>query len=202
MYAKYPGTCPQLIANATYRTEAQAAADDYRERNRDGSSGMSISTTCNADGELEVGYSATGSTNYAFGQLASGEDSKSTSRTASGLVDVASRLSIGLRPMALCSAALPPSGTTSDVVTRIDYPGGGHAPPPQCPVPSTPGNWWTVDCPGERTGSTSTMQQQILNGCPDAVEIVPGTEGETLPRSSPSCSTRPAPRLRPGRNSA
>ena len=181
VYAKYPGTCAQLIANAAYEAEAQAAADDYRERNRPDSTGGDVVPSCNDDGELEVGYDASGSTDYTVGRLATDDDSLTTSRDAAATVDVASKLNIGLRPMALCSAALPPNDVITDSVFRVDYPGDGTRSPATCPKPSTPGNWWTVDCPGERTGSTGTLQQQILEGCPDPVEIIPGQDTADTP---------------------
>ncbi len=64
---------------------------------------------------------------------------------------------------------------------QIFYPGNGTKSPPQCPKPSTPGNWWTLDCPEERTGSTATLQTEIQNGCKSRVTVIPGQADANTP---------------------
>lgn len=46
-----------------------------------------------------------------------------------------------------------------------------------CPDLKTPGNWWTIDCPGEGNSGESAsggLAAAIRDGCDNPVEIVPG----------------------------
>ena len=125
VYAKYPGTCADLVANATYRAQAQAAADGYRTENRSGSAGTPIAPACNSQGELEVGYAATGTTATTFASLV-GIDSISDPRSAKALVDVPTSIGYGIRPYALCSADLP-LGPAPSTVVEVKPPGQAHS---------------------------------------------------------------------------
>ena len=196
IYAQYPGTCATLAANATYRTAAEAAADSYSARNEldfaTFDDGSITDVSCNADGELEVTYDVSGTTETIFGGLTGSGPTIETSRSAAATVDVPTAGGTGLRPLALCSSQLPSNWQTAGVI-RIDYPGSGHVPPSSCPVPSTPGNWWTVDCPEERTGSASQMATQILNGCGGTVTVIPGQAAATTPAALSTLLTTACP---------
>lgn len=175
VYTKYPGTCSTLALNTAYRTEAQTAADKYRLENRPGSTGTTIAVTCNAQGELEVTYATTGSTEKVFGQLAGGGGSTiTTSRTASAVVDVPPAVSENVRPYMLCSADVP-VGTPGGVV-EIKPPGQAHG-GSDCAGAEAGGNWWFVDCQtegGNSNGSMSAeeMGEAIRNGCTNTISIV------------------------------
>ena len=173
VYAKYPGTCADLVANATYRAQAQAAADSYRTENRSGSAGTPIAPACNSQGELEVGYAATGSTATTFANLV-GIDSISTGRSAKALVDVPTSISYGIRPYALCSADLP-TGPAPSTVVEVKPPGQAHG-GSSCASGQSPGNWWFNVCDiqggGTSQGSPSDMANAIVNGCTNTIRIV------------------------------
>ena len=61
-----------------------------------------------------------------------------------------------VRPLALCSATIGCTGSRGDFVPASTSPGDGRSPPPGA-TPSCPGNWWTLDCPGESTGADSEV---------------------------------------------
>ncbi len=178
VYAEEGGDCATLAADGTLLSEARAAADDYRERTRPDSTQEEFEVGCNDEGELTVSYVSTGETATGFARLVPGiGDSITTGRLAEATVDVANSAS-GMRPLAICSSQLPVNWESAGVV-RISFPGPtGWTPPANCPVPSGPtGNWWTVDCPEDRTGGTggsNGLVAQILNGCNEPVSIVPG----------------------------
>ncbi len=173
VYAKYPGTCAQLVAKASYQAEAQAVADKHRGENRTGSAGATITPACNSQGELEVGYSASGSTDTVFAKLL-GIDTISTQRVAAALVDVPTSINYGVRPFALCSADLP-TGSTPSAVMEITPPGQAHG-GSTCAAAQAGGNWWYVTCDigGGLTseGSPHNMATAITQGCTNTMKIV------------------------------
>jgi Flp pilus assembly protein TadG len=173
VYAKYPGTCSDLVANASYRAEAQAAADGYRSENRSGSTGTAIVPACNSQGELEVSYSATASTTTSFAHLV-GIDTITTLRSATALLDVPTSIDYGVRPYALCSADIPHGPTASGVV-EVTPPGQAHG-GSSCASGQSPGNWWfnVCDIPGGGTsqGSPANMASALVNGCTNKIRIV------------------------------
>ncbi len=195
VYADEPGNCATLAADGALLAEAQAAADDYRERNRPDSNQEEFDVGCNDEGELTVTYVSTGETATGFARLVPGiGDSITTGRLAEATVDVA-RSGSGMRPMAICSSQLPADWQNAGVV-RISFPGPtGWTPPTNCPVPSGPtGNWWTLDCPEDRTGGTSTLAEMILNGCEEPVSIVPNQPAGPVPLTThliTSCPSAP-----------
>ena len=173
VYAKYPGTCAQLVTNAAYQAEAQTAADKYRGENRTGSTGVTIIPACNSQGELEVGYSANGSTDTVFARLL-GISSITTERDAEALVDVPTSINYGVRPFALCSADLP-TGSTPSAVMEIAPPGQAHG-GSNCASAEAGGNWWYVTCNvpsgGTSDGSPHAMAEAIVQGCTNTIRIV------------------------------
>jgi hypothetical protein len=173
VYAKYPGTCAQLVTNTAYLTEAQAAADAYRDANRTGSTGLTITPACNSQGELEVGYSASRTTDTVFAKLL-GVESIGTERQAAALVDVPNSINYGVRPFALCSADLP-TGTTPSTVVEITPPGQAHG-GSTCAAAQAGGNWWYVTCDiaggGTSDGSPHGMAEALANGCTNTMRIV------------------------------
>ena len=171
VYAKYPGSCSQLIAKTAYKTEAQAAADSESLANQSARQTSPISVACTSDGSLSVTYSNSGATPSLFGKLAGVGSSITTARSATASETVSPGAATGVRPMAVCSAALPPLNTDTKTFYRIDNPYDGHKKVPACPDAGAAGNWWTVDCPEERTGSTGVLTTEILNGCNDGVSI-------------------------------
>jgi Flp pilus assembly protein TadG len=193
---KYPGTCANVTSNSTALGEAHAAADEYRKKNRESYLDPSIETEflvrCDpALKVLVVEYGVKGDTQSFFGPLVGSSSSITTDRRAEATVDVAPMAKQAVRPLAFCSAQLPPPAPT-EVFVRIDYPKNSVNPPPGCPAKTGPGNWWTLDCPEEATGSTSQMVDQILNGCDEGVSVVPGqedtlTEGELTVRLEAEC---------------
>lgn len=177
---QYPGTCSNVISNSTALAEAQTAAEEYRELNRESylpdSTEIEFNVRCDpALKVLVVEYGVEGDTESLFGPLAGGSSTVTTDRRAEATVDVNPRANQGIRPLAFCSAQLPAPGSGVQFV-RLDYPKNSTTLPAGCPAKTGPGNWWTLDCPEEATGSTSQMVDQILNGCTDGVSVVPGQE--------------------------
>lgn len=195
---QFPGSCATVASNSTALTAAHTAADAIGKANRESylpaSAETEFSVTCDPNLKvLEVRYGLKGDTDSMFGPLAGGSSSITTDRRAQATVDVSPRTNEAVRPLAICSAQLPPPSPT-EVFVRVDYPKNSVNPPPGCPAKTGPGNWWTLDCPEEATGSTSQMVDQILNGCDEGVSVVPGqedtlTEGELTVRLEAACDS-------------
>ena len=167
VYADYPGACPTLVADSAIRGLAQAAADDIRAQNRDGSTGGPISVTCNATGEPEVTYSSTGSTPPALTGVFGQSGDFTNTRAATAVVEVPRK--VNARPYALCAGLLP--ATIPSTVFRMELPGtAGNS---NCPGADTGGNWWSIDCPEGTSNSTSVLANQTTNGCTTPVSVVP-----------------------------
>jgi Flp pilus assembly protein TadG len=182
VYAQYPGDCSALSKNAAYRTKAQQAADSIAEQNRTDQSGSPLEVSCPADGTLQVRYENSGDTPLMFGALAVDGDAVTTTGVAAAKVSVSpSADGIAVRPVTMCSAALPPMDPADGTFVRMDSPGDGHAKIAACPDAGSPGNWWTIDCPEERTGSTSELAEQVKSGCKEGVSIAgSGSDAATL----------------------
>ena len=181
----YPGTCNNVISNSSALTAAHVAADKYRQLNREAGRTPSRETEFKVRCDpalkvLVVEYGLEGDTTSFFAGLTGGKSKITTDRRAEATVDVAPFAGEAVRPLAFCSAQMPPPGAT-DTFVRVDYPKNSVNPPPGCPAKTGPGNWWTLDCPEESTGSTSQMVDQIMNGCKDPVSLVPGQEDTLTP---------------------
>lgn len=186
---QFPGTCNNVASNSTARTNAHLAADDHRQSNREdnytASRELDFDVRCDPDLRvLVVDYEVEGDTTSFFGPLAGGENSITTDRRAQAIVDVAPGANEGMRPLALCSASFDPTymERSGDFV-RVHFPGAGRVPPEACGG-SAPGNWWLIDCPGERTGAAGGpdgLPTQIREGCQDPVSVIPGQTDATTP---------------------
>uniref|UniRef100_UPI00286D9F99 pilus assembly protein TadG-related protein n=1 Tax=Nocardioides sp. TaxID=35761 RepID=UPI00286D9F99 len=185
----YPGTCNSVIANSAAIAVAHAKADEYRRANRESYLPASAETEFRVRCDpalkvLVVEYGVEGTTSSAFGPLAGRGRTIKTSRRAEATVDVAPIATQNVRPLALCSAALAPPyvDRTGDFI-RVYFPGNGTRSPAQCPKPQSPGNWWTLDCPEERSGATTVLEGQIKNGCQSPVKVIPGQANVSTPGS-------------------
>lgn len=135
---------------------------------------QAYSATCTADG-LQVTATVTGTSPNLFGGILGRSGDYDLQRSAATIVEAAQQ-GRGLRPLGVCSAEMPATLAVGDA-WRIFAPGGGHVTPPGCPVPSNPGSWWTLDCPGEGVddgNGTAALEDQIRNGCSLPVSIVAG----------------------------
>lgn len=188
--AEYPGNCAAIIAAGS--TAAQAEATSKVSLNDmdslPASLGSDYSASC-VSGVPTVSTSVTANVPRIFGNLFGSGDYALT-RSAAAVVEVTTVVGSGLRPLAICSSELPATIVPGDVWT-IFAPGNGHTPPAGCPVPPNAGNWWTLDCGEELDplatndgGGTNQLENQILNGCKEPVEIVPG-QGAVPPATSP-----------------
>ena len=172
---EYPGDCYSVGSNTTATTAAHNAAVAVAQENYPDESWAEteFSVTCDPDLRvLLVEFGNQGTTPAVFAPIFEGDDEITTTRDAQATVDVAPGAGENVRPLALCSAAV--GDTEPGEFVQIFYPLNGTKSPPQCPKPRSAGNWWTLDCPEERTGSTGTLQQEIMNGCEDRVTVVPG----------------------------
>jgi hypothetical protein len=142
---------------------------------------------------LQVRYANTGTTKLLFGTLAVDESEMTTAGVAAAKVGVSPAAATAVRPVAMCSAALPPIDPAYGTFVRMDSPGDGHKKIAACPDAGAAGNWWTIDCPEERTGSTSELAQQVTTGCKEGVSIAgSGADAATLTISlKNSCPSAP-----------
>ena len=184
---KFPGTCEQVASSSTARTAAFNAAvavaqDNYAD---DSWSQTDFDVKCDPDLKvLLVEFANQGTTDALFAPVFGGPEEITTDRDAEATVDVAPGTGTGVRPMAICSASFDPAymDRNGDFV-RVHYPGAGRVPPDSCQV-NLSGNWWLTDCPGERVGAAGGedgLVNQIVNGCPDPVSVIPGQADATTP---------------------
>lgn len=170
-YADDAVSCP----GATLTADAENEADSYRIDNRPGSTRAAMSAACNAMGSIEVGYSSTGDTPVAFGGPAGASGPYTTERSAVATVGVAGSLT-GLRPFAICAAAIPAALPTGLVFVDYD---AFHS-TGQCPEAHMNGNWWSLDCPSDPSeppgGGTNLLEHRIRYGCAAQISVVAGQE--------------------------
>lgn len=183
---KYSGTCDGVRSNSAAVTEAHQAAIAMAKKNYPDASWTEKTTTwkVSCDPKLKVvnvTFGNAGTTKARFTALFKGPASVTTNRDSQATVDVATGAGDSVRPLALCSAAV--GNSVPGQFVQIFYPGNGTKSPPQCPKPQSPGNWWTLDCPEERTGSTGDLQSEIMNGCKDRVTVIPGQANANTPGS-------------------
>jgi hypothetical protein len=181
---QYPGTCEQVRSNTAAVTAAHQAAIGIARKNYPDASwtedGTRWSVACDPELRvLRVTFANSGVTPARFAPVFGGTDSIRTGRGSQATVDVAPGAGENVRPLALCSAAV--GNTTPGQFVKVYYPGSGTRSPAQCPKPSSSGNWWTLDCPEERSGSTSTLADQIKNGCHERVSTIPGQANAHTP---------------------
>jgi Flp pilus assembly protein TadG len=197
---KFPGTCNTVASNSTARAAAHTAAVAVAKKNYPDVSWAELNFVIRCDPQLKVllvEFGNRGTTKSNFAPVFGGPGTVTTDRSAQATVDVATVAKQGVRPLAICSTLLDPAyADKSGDFVRISFPGSGRVPPDACPV-SLSGNWWLIDCPGERTGSASGLEDQIINGCPDAVSVVPGQDDASTPGSltvvlTDACPAAPA----------
>lgn len=181
---QYKGTCNSIVSNSVAVAAAHQAAIDVAKKNYPHVSwAEDASWAVKCDPKLKVllvTFGNSGTTEARLSGVFGGSDEVTTTRSAEATVDVAPTAKESVRPLALCSAAFATAPTSGDFV-QIYYPGGGFSPPPQCPSAGAAGNWWTLDCPNQPTGSTKELEDQIREGCRDSVTVVPGQGDATTP---------------------
>ena len=186
---QFPGTCDSIRSNSAAVAAAHQAAIDVAKKNYPDASWTEDTTAwkVSCDPQLKVvnvTFANSGTTKANFAGVIGGASTVTTMRGSQATVDVAPGTGNSVRPLALCSASFDPAymERSGDFV-RIHFPGAGRVPPAACNV-NLSGNWWLTDCPGERTGAaggTDGLVNQILNGCPDPVSVIPGQEDATTP---------------------
>jgi hypothetical protein len=185
---QFPGTCNNIVSNSDAIGDAHEIAIDVAQANYKNTSWAETGVwdvRCDPDLKvLEVEFGNEGTTQAAIAPVFGGDEEITTSRDAEATIDVAPGANEGMRPLALCSASFDPAymEKSGDFV-RIHFPGAGRVPPASCNV-NLSGNWWLTDCPGERTGAAGGedgLANQILNGCPDPVSVIPGQADATTP---------------------
>jgi hypothetical protein len=199
-YAEKGGASCAAVLGAVPLSAADRVAQDYLAANRwtltDQARGT-LTATCTG-GRLKVAFDVSGETPAYLGRLA-GVDRISGAAHAAVGVEVAPG-GDGLRPLAICGADLP-AGAAPGTVWRTYVRGDGQTPSSTCPQPPTPGNWWTLDCPGESTDDGSGQKQladQVRDGCSLPMTAVSGQDGlsgtalgNRLRTACPTASTAP-----------
>lgn len=181
---KFPGTCDAVRSNSAAVTVAHQAAIAIAKKNYPDVSWTEDSAKWKVacDPKLKVvtvTFGNSGTTKANFAGVFGGPKTVTTARSAEATMDVATSAGESVRPLAICSAAI--GNTQPGQFVRIFYPGNGTRSPAQCPKPQSPGNWWTLDCPEERTGATSTLEAEIRNGCGSRVTVIPGQANANTP---------------------
>lgn len=179
---QFPGSCESVAGSTAARTAAHDAAVLRAQENYPDESWTETHFDVKCDPDLKVllvEFANEGTTDAVFAPVFDGDDEITTSRDAEATVDVAPGAGENVRPLALCSAAV--GDTEPGEFVQIFYPGHGTKSPPQCPKPKSAGNWWTLDCPEERTGSTGALEDQIREGCEDRVTVIPGQSDVDTP---------------------
>lgn len=174
---QFPGSCDSIRSNSAAVTAAHQAAIAVAKKNYPDASWTEDTTAWKVacDPKLKVvnvTFGNSGTTKANFAGVIGGDKTVTTMRGSQATVDVAPGASDSVRPLALCSAAV--GDTTPGTFVQIFYPGNGTRSPAQCPKPKSAGNWWTLDCPEDRGGSTTALEQQIRDGCQDRVTVIPG----------------------------
>jgi len=177
VFAAVPGDCATMAANSTARTAAQAAADKLRMDNdgRASSIGSTISVNCNAQGTLDVTYSARGKTPALLGPIFGHSSDYVTSRSATATVSVSPQARA--KPYALCSGTLPSSFPSG--VVKLSFPDPSSPGATSCPSAEAGGNWWTVLCPG--INNSGHLGDETRDGCDVPINIVPNQPSPTTP---------------------
>ncbi|WP_188783049.1 TadE/TadG family type IV pilus assembly protein [Nocardioides phosphati] len=174
------GSCDAILAAVPHAT-ADSVAQGYLTANRSAMTAHATGTLTAActQGRLQVSFDVSGDTPAYLGRLAGVDQIDTTAHAAVG-VEVAPG-GDGLRPLAICGSDLP-AGAGPGTVWRTFVPGQGLAPTTSCPQPTTAGNWWTLDCPGESTddgGGQAQLYDQVRNGCSLPMSVVSGQAGLT-----------------------
>jgi Flp pilus assembly protein TadG len=180
---QYPGTCDSVRSNSAAVTAAHQRAITVAKLNYpDASWTEDSSWKVSCDPKLKVllvKFGNGGTTQARFTGVFGGQKTVTTDRNSEATVDVAPGAGENVRPLALCSAAV--GNTLPGEFVQIFYPLNGTKSPPQCPKPKSAGNWWTLDCPEERGGSTTVLEDQIRDGCKERVTVIPGQADANTP---------------------
>ena len=163
--SKVPGTCNSIRSNSAEVAKAKAIAVEVAKRNYpDGVwTETTWQVTCDAASKsllVELGDSGTTYTRVrrrVRGTVRGDHGSVGDRHARGGTAHQHAHA-----PLAMCSTQL-----TAGPFVRLDYPKDA---PPSCGNAS--GAWWTVDCPGAASNSTSQMVIQVRDGCPNGVSVV------------------------------
>lgn len=160
-----PGNCSTISANTTAVNAAKATADAIADNNRSGRIVTDWNVACSADSKrVEVRYTNGGTTQTIFGSLA-GAKRIASERSATAEIFVPASVT-GLRPYFVCvSDAQALEATNGTGWIDIPFPNDACS--------HQPGNWYTVDCPEDGTGnSTSVIAVNTRDGCDSEITIV------------------------------
>ncbi|MBL0747477.1 pilus assembly protein TadG-related protein [Nocardioides baculatus] len=163
--SRYPGTCSTIKSNTTAVAAARTAATKMAQKNYPDASWTetTFDVSCSSGSKaLIVTLGNSGTTSNRFAGVFGGASSITSTRASKANVEVAPATGNRMRPLAMCSTQL-----TTGPFVRLDYPKDA---PPACGNAS--GAWWTVDCPGNASNSTSVMVQQVRDGCPKGASVV------------------------------
>lgn len=175
VYATQPGDCAALstVGSAPYNAalaeaNAKLTANSYSTAPASFVPG-SYSVTCEPEGLVVRAEAATDSPSI-FGKVF-GLNEYAVSRPAAAVLDVPEGVTMGVRPLAVCSKELNSyTGPSPSKVLMLSQPGQTHA-SSNCPDANTSGNWWTFRCPG--TSGASAMIDAVTNGCDAPLTVVP-----------------------------
>lgn len=163
--SKATGTCDSVRTNSVAVTAAKAVAVQVAKSNYPDASWTETTweVKCDPAGKsLLVKLGNSGTTVTRFAGVFGGQSEVTTGRAATATLEVGPHTNTRMRPLAMCSTQL-----TTGPFVRLDYPKDA---PPACGNAS--GAWWTVDCPGAPSNSTSQMVVQVREGCPNGVSVV------------------------------
>ncbi len=163
-YAEVPGSCPQILATAGYELGVNAGQDVFQQNHPS----VDVVADIRCEGsELRAGWTATVTTETSLARAMPGARTQiQSTRKAEAALGIPGALGSGVRPYMLCAADAPasdePMPTQVRSTTVVDN--GAPSDPAACPEP--PGNWWTIDCPGDLP---SQLGPAIAQGCTNPI---------------------------------
>lgn len=163
--SRIPGSCNTVSSNGAAVAAAKVTAVEVAQKNYPDSSWMQTDWQVKCDAaskSLLVTLGNSGKTPARFGGVIGGDSEVTTNRSSTATLEVGPYTKTRMRPLAMCSSQL-----TAGPFVRLDYPKDA---PPSCGNAS--GAWWTVDCPGAASNSTSQMVTQVRDGCPNGAGVV------------------------------
>lgn len=180
VFAQQPGgDCASILASGEVAANDEAEALETANQPVSGTSDLIVppatlptplpAAECNADG-LVTRATVGGTTPTFFGGLFGDDDGYDVVRSAAAVVEAATTVGAGLRPLAICSKDLTTMGTYPSPVMKLSFPETGRT-SSACPDSDQPGNWWTLDCPED---NGNDLETNIAEGCDDPVTVVPG----------------------------
>lgn len=185
VFAQQPGRdCASILASGSVAAGDEAETLETANQPVSGTSDLILppatsptllpAAECAPEG-LVTRATVGGATPLFFGGLFGADNGYDVLRSAAAVVEAATSVGAGLRPLAVCSRDIASLTTFPSTVMKLEFPESGQS-STACPDSEQPGNWWTLDCPED---GGNDLEQNIEIGCSSSVSIVPGQPSPT-----------------------